>query len=96
MKIYCQERYDSIANYAKYIDDSSFQKCIDTLKGWEDRSKGRYEVQLTFDFAPYSMLFAEIGKGGVCGVNGGLIYHGSPDLSNSIQLVPTQGWSIHT
>lgn len=96
MLIHCQERYDSIANYAKEIGDSSFQKCIDTFKQWEENSKGRYEIQLAPDFAPHSMSFVEVYKNGERGMNGGLIYHGSPDESYSVQIVPKQGWQIHT
>ena len=96
MKIHCQERYDKIAEYAKEIGDQSFQSCIDRLKQWEKSSNGRYKIELTPDFAPHSMLFAESYTNGERGLNGGLIYHGSPDVSSSVQLVPKQGWQIHT
>ena len=54
MKIKCQEHYDKVAEYAKSIGDTTFQNCIERLKQWEKNSGGRYEIELYYDFAPYS------------------------------------------
>lgn len=59
MKIKCQEHYDKVAEYAKSIGDTTFQNCIERLKQWEKNSGGRYEIELYYDFAPYSFGFAE-------------------------------------
>ena len=58
MKIKCQEHYDKVAEYAKSIGDTTFQNCIERLKQWEKNSGGRYEIELYYDFAPYSFGFA--------------------------------------
>ena len=73
MKIKCQEHYDKVAEYAKSIGDTTFQNCIERLKQWEKNSGGRYEIELYYDFAPYSFGFAERtpdGRNGNCGKNG--------------------------
>ena len=54
MKIKCQEHYDKVLEYAKSIGDTTFEKCIERLKQWEKNSNGRYEIELYWDFAPYS------------------------------------------
>nr|CRY96166.1 hypothetical protein [uncultured prokaryote] len=54
MKIRCQEHYDKVVEYAGSIGDTTFQKCIERLKQWENNSNGRYEIELYWDFAPYS------------------------------------------
>ena len=96
MNILCQERYDEAIAYATKKGDTSLQSCIDRLKQWEKNSNGKYEIVLYKDFAPYSMGFAERAKDGTNGIVGGLIYHGNPDKSLSIQLTPKEGWQIHT
>ncbi|WP_255322913.1 DUF4120 family protein [Bacteroides acidifaciens] len=58
MKIKCQEHYDKVLEYAKSIGDTTFEKCIERLKQWEKNSNGRYEIELYWDFAPYSFGFA--------------------------------------
>ena len=97
MKIRCQEHYDKVAEYAKSIGDTTLQKCIERLKQWEKNSNGRYEIELYWDFAPYSFGFAEIAADGSKGVVGGLLYHGRPDESLAVMIGgPFHGWSIHT
>ena len=97
MKIKCQEHYDKVAEYAKSIGDTTLQKCIERLKQWEKNSNGRYEIELYWDFAPYSFGFAEIAAYGSKGVVGGLLYHGRPDESLAVMIGgPFHGWSIHT
>ena len=60
MKIKCQEHYDKVVEYVKSIGDTTFEKCIERLKQWEKNSNGRYEIELYWDFAPYSFGFAEV------------------------------------
>ena len=75
MKIKCQEHYDKVAEYAKSIGDTTFQNCIERLKQWEKNSGGRYEIELYYDFAPYSFGFAERTPDGRNGIVGGLLYN---------------------
>lgn len=96
MKIKCQEHYDKVAEYAKSIGDTTFQNCIERLKQWEKNSGGRYEIELYYDFAPYSFGFAERTPDGRNCIVGGLLYHGRPDESFAVMMEPFHGWSIHT
>lgn len=99
MKILSQERFDEAQNYARKLGDNSFDECVERLKKWERSEyniKKKCEIVLYQDFAPYSMMFEERYEDGTCGICGGLIYHGSPDVSCSVQLTPKQGWQIHT
>lgn len=55
MKINCQERYDEVLEYAKSINDETFQECINRLKTWEENAKeqGRdMEIHLFRDHEP--------------------------------------------
>lgn len=94
MKIMCPERYDEALSYAEKTNDVSLQFCLDRLRKWEEND--RCEVELHYDHAPLSFLFIQRYKDGNTGLVGGLIYHGSPDESFSVQLVPKIGWQIHT
>lgn len=97
MKILCKKRYDQAVAYAKEIGDTTLQSCLDKLQRWEDnkRSEG-YEMELSQDFAPYSMLFTLRKSDGTTHISGGLIFHGNPDKSCSITSDQTIGWKTHT
>lgn len=43
------------------------------VKQWEKNSNGRYEIELYWDFAPYSFGFAERTPDGQSGIVGGLL-----------------------
>ena len=96
MKIKCQEHYDKVVEYANSIGNTTFEKCIERLKQWETNSNGKYEIELYWDFAPYSFGFAEVAEDGSRGIVGGLLYHGKPDESFAVIMEPFHGWSIHT
>lgn len=96
MKIRCQEHYEKTVKYAESIGDETLDRCIERLKQWETNSNGRYEIELYRDFAPYSFEFAEVAKDGTRGIVGGLLYHGNPNKTYAVTLLPTRGWSIHT
>lgn len=97
MKIFCQERYDEAMKHASETNDPTLQQCLDKLKGWETNNPNRpCEIELHRDFAPLSFLFKQRYSDGSYGIIGGLVYHGSPDESMSIQLEPTNGWQTHT
>ena len=52
-------------------------------------------VELFADFVPHSFAFI-VFKNGKREMNGGLIYHGGSTETFTVQLTPTNGWSIHT
>lgn len=94
MKIMCPERYDEALNHAGKTNDTALQFCLDRFKQWE--ANGKCEIELHDDFDPLSFFFIQRYKDGSTGLAGGVIYHGSPDESSSVQLVPKIGWQIHT
>lgn len=97
MKIMCkQEYYDEVMQFAKSINDASLQKCLDRLKEWEKNPNRPCEIEIYYDFAPYSFGFTERYPDGKIGINGGVLYHGLPDESFAVQLTPFKGWQIHT
>lgn len=97
MKIMCkQEYYDEVMQYAKSINDTSLQKCLDRLKEWEKNPNCLCEIEIYSDWAPHSFGFTQRYLDGRRGIVGGLLYHGSPDQSLAVQLTPFIGWQIHT
>lgn len=96
MKIMCQEHYDKVVQYAKEIGDKSLHDCLERLKKWEENPNCKCEIELYWDFAPYSFLFRQQYENGKTGIVGGLVYHGNPDQSFSVIMEPFHGWSIHT
>lgn len=97
MKILCnQEHYDKVVQYAESIGDTTLQKCLERLKSWEKNPNRPCEIELYYDFAPYSFGFRERYPDGRIGIEGGLLYHGRPDESLAVLLEPFHGWSIHT
>ena len=62
-----------------------------------------WTVELYTDFAPYSFFWTEFSPTGQRGLIGGLIFHGQHDGGGngsaptfSVNLTPSNGWSIHT
>jgi hypothetical protein len=62
-----------------------------------------WTVELYTDFAPYSFFWTQFSPTRSRGLIGGLIYHGQHDNGGdggaptfSVNLFPSQGWSIHT
>lgn len=97
MKIFCQERFDEAMKHASETNDLTLQQCLDRLKSWETNHPDRpCEIELHHDFAPLSFIFVQRYPDGRQGIVGGLVYHGDPDYSMSVQLVPTKGWQTHT
>lgn len=97
MKIMCnQEHYEKVVQYAKSINDTSLENCLNRLKEWEKNPDPPCEIELYYDSAPYSFGFCQRYPDGRPGIIGGLIYHGSPDESFSVTMTPTIGWQIHT
>lgn len=94
MQIKCEERYREALAHAEKTGDNSLRECLDKLERWAARDNG--ELILTRDFAPLSMLFEIRGADGNRTINGGLIYHGAPDLSRSYTFDRSKGWQTHT
>ena len=78
MIIHCEERLREAREYATQLGDRSLRECLERLESWE--RDGR-TVHLHRDFAPYSFGFRLCGPDGELVMNGGLLYHGTPDRS---------------
>jgi tRNA A37 threonylcarbamoyladenosine synthetase subunit TsaC/SUA5/YrdC len=75
----------------------SFYRCLETLERIMDNNP-EYNCQLFKDFAPHSLEFVFQHKEVPANImlRGGLIFHGNPDESLSVQLVPSEGFALHT
>ena len=94
MIIQCEDRYREAMEYAEKTGDKTLQDCLERLERWEANGKGI--IHLRKDFAPLSFYFEMLDSSGNRIMNGGLLYHGNPDQSFAVQLVPSKGWDIHT
>jgi hypothetical protein len=94
MQIKCEERYKEAMAYAEKTGNNTLQDCLERLEQWEINRK--YEVTLYHDFSPLSFYFEMNDKTGRRVMNGGVLYHGTPDESYAVTLDPTKGWQIHT
>lgn len=94
MNIVCEARYKEAMDHAEKTGDKTFQDCLDRLKSWEENKE--QEVTLYYDSSPLSFYFELKNKDRNLIMNGGVLYHGSPDKSFAVQLVPAIGWKIHT
>ena len=86
--------------FAKTINDSSLQRCIDNLQKVEENYP-ECETELYKDWAKRSFYFVRKVKAtGQMRSNGGIIYHGSPNEGyqegGSVQMEPSYGWQTHT
>ena len=81
MKILNEEHFQNVKRYAESIGDTTLQKCLERLKSWEKNPNRPCEIELYYDFAPYSFGFRERYPDGRIGIEGGLLYHGRPDQS---------------
>ena len=82
MKIMCkQSYYDEAIRYAHSINDTTLDACLEKLKSWENNPRCPCEIELHYDFAPYSFKFVQRYPDGSVGIVGGLLYHGKPDCS---------------
>lgn len=93
MIIHCEERLREAREYAAELGDNSLQECLDKLDSWE--RDGR-TVHLCRDHAPYSFGFRLVAPDGRLIMNGGLLYHGSPDRSGAVTFDDQNLWQTHT
>jgi hypothetical protein len=94
MQIRCEERYKEAMAYAEETNNNTLQNCLARLEQWEKNRD--CEIILYYDRSPLSFYFEMNDKTGKRVMNGGLLYHGTPDESNAVTFDPTKGWQIHT
>jgi len=104
-----QEHFDKVKAFAEETGRvEQLQSKLDYLDTYADHEKeGLTKCVLGYDFAPYSFGFLMMKKD-TSGeyqpwFNGGLIFHGPHDRGGdggaptlSVNLSPTDGWSVHT
>lgn len=93
MVIHCEEKLREAQAYSAQLGDRSLQECLKKLESWE--RDGR-TVHLHRDFAPYSFGFRLYAPDGRLIMNGGLLYHGNPDLSCAVTFNHKDLWQTHT
>ena len=93
MIINCVERLREAREYSETLDDKSLQECLDKLRSWERNGR---TLHLYNDFAPYSFGFSLYAPDGRLIMNGGLLYHGSPDRSCAVTFDRKNLWQTHT
>jgi hypothetical protein len=94
MQIRCEERYKEAMAYAEKTNNNTLQNCLGRLEQWEKNRD--CEIILYYDHSPLSFYFEMNDKTGKRLMNGGLLYHGTPDESYAVTFDPTKGWQIHT
>lgn len=93
---------DAAKEYAKSINDTSLEECLNRLSKVEANIK--CQTNIYTDRAPYSFTFVRnYHETGHFAGNGGIIFHGAHDNGGdgsaptfSVNVTPVQGWSIHT
>ena len=95
VKIECPERFQEVYEFAKSINMlDSLLDCFQSLSNWDN------EIRVAGDFCENCFSFVERRPDGSYGINGGIIFHGSPKQgyqeNGSCMMTPTYGWSIHT
>lgn len=95
VKIECPERFQDVYEFAKSINMlDSLLDCFKSLSDWSN------EIRVAGDFCENCFSFVERRPDGSHGINGGIIFHGSPEQgyqeNGSCMMTPKYGWSIHT
>lgn len=95
VKIECPERFQEVYEFAKSINmQDSLLDCFQSLSDWDN------EIRVAGDFCENCFSFVERRPDGSYGINGGIIFHGSPEQgykeNGSCMMTPKYGWSIHT
>jgi len=96
-----QGKLSEALEFAKSINDTSLQDCIDRLNAIDKNCDT--ETTVMEDYAPRSFYFERYDKEKNFRGNGGIIFHGHHDgygsgsvPTFSVTLTPTKGWCIHT
>jgi hypothetical protein len=97
----CPEHLQAVRDFAdKTNQREQFENRLDELTTF---LTDLWTVELHTDFAPYSFFWSQYNVAGQRGLSGGLIYHGQHDGGGnggaptfSVNLTPSNGWSIHT
>ena len=98
----CPEHLQAVREFADRTDQrAQFESRLSDL--YRFISAEGYTIMLYEDFAPHSFYWEEIAPNGKRSMNGGLIFHGPHDgfgdgsePTFSVNLTPSNGWSIHT
>ncbi|BFK46619.1 DUF4120 family protein [Alistipes sp. i18-0019-D1] len=93
MIVHCEEKLQKAREYAAELGDRSLQACLEKLQRWEHSGR---TVHLHTDFAPHSFAFRLYGPDERLIMNGGLLYHGSPDRSRAVTFDRENLWQTHT
>ena len=93
MIIKCEEKLREAREYATELSDKSLQTCLERLQSWEHDGR---TIHLYKDFAPYSFSFRLCSPDDRLIMNGGLLYHGSPDRSCAVTFDHDNLWQTHT
>lgn len=93
MEIHCVEELREAQEYAAKLGEESLGQCLEMMKCWEYNG---CVLHLYKDSSPYSFAFWLKGPDEELVMNGGLLYHGSPDLSFAITFDLKKRWQIHT
>jgi len=104
-----QDYFNEVKAFAERTGQwDQLKEKLDYLDTYADHErKGLTKCLLYKDFAPYSFEFCMMRKNAdgewARWFNGGIVYHGEHDNGGdgsaptfSVNLVPTNGWSIHT
>ena len=91
--IKCEEKLREAREYATELSDKSLQTCLERLQSWEHDGR---TIHLYKDFAPYSFSFRLCSPDDRLIMNGGLLYHGSPDRSCAVTFDHDNLWQTHT
>jgi hypothetical protein len=98
----CPEHLAAVREFAdKTNQRAQLEEKLDQLTRYLNNPG--WTVELYTDFAPMSFIWAEYSPEHQRGMLGGLIYHGAHDGGGngsaptfSVNLTPSNGWSIHT
>ena len=97
----CEEYLQAVRDFADIT--SQREQFESQLAHLTDYLPEGWIVELYSDFAPYSFFWTQSTPTGQGGLIGGLIYHGLHDGGGSggapifsVNLIPINGWSIHT
>jgi hypothetical protein len=98
MKDMTEGKLEEQLQFAASINDNSLKDCLMRMFAVESRQKVEHHIYP--DWAKRSFAFGRYREDGTLALNGGIIYHGSPNEGyqegGSVQIEPSYGWQTHT
>lgn len=95
----CKKEFKEAIELSREHCDLTFGKCMQQLLSyltWDNADK----VRLSRDWDEYCFNFAVLRADDSVMLNGGVIFHGFPEIgykqNGSVQIDPSYGWQIHT